>query len=69
MDSERGVLTGVDGIIGDTAGVYNAVGGETVRFWGFGGEQGHWDVFCRCFVGPGNVSRRFVAAVRGPGWG
>ena len=69
MDGERGVLTGVDSVVGNTAGVYNAVGGETVRFCGFGGEQGRWDVFCGCFVGPGNVSCHFVAAVRVPVWG
>lgn len=41
---------------------------ETACFGGFGGKQGRSDVFCRCSGRPGSVSRRFTAAIRGPGW-
>ena len=47
MDGERGVLMGVDAIVGDTAGVYNMVGGETVHFWGLGVSR----VIGTCFAG------------------
>ena len=69
LDGERGVSAVVNGVVSDVAGVGDAGGVETVRWWGFWGELGHWDVFCGCSVGPGNVSCHFVAAVRGPGWG
>ena len=69
VNGEQGVSTVVDGVVSDAAGVSDVVGSKTVRCWVFWGKLGVWDVFCGCFVGPGNVSRRFIAAVRGPGWG
>ena len=45
MDSERGVLTGVDRVVGDTAWVYNVVGSETASFWVFWNKPGGWNLF------------------------
>ena len=69
LDGEQGVSAVVDGVVSNMAGVGDAGGGKTVHWWGFWGKLGHWDVFCRFSVGPGNMSCHFVAAVRGLGWG
>jgi hypothetical protein len=69
INSERGVLMGVDGVVNDVAGVWDLGGSETYRFRGFwcelGGGSGLWG----CSAGFTFVRHCFPAVARGPGWG
>jgi hypothetical protein len=59
VDSEQGVSTGLDGIVGDMTGVWEVVSDETAHFWVFWDEHGGWDRTWGCSEGSGS----------GPGWG
>jgi hypothetical protein len=69
VDSEWGVLTGLDGIVGDMAGVWEVVSDETARFWVFWGKHGRWDRTWGCSEGSGRVCRCFRVVESGPEWG
>jgi hypothetical protein len=69
VDSERGVSTGLDGVVGDMAGVWEVVSDETARFWVFWDEHSEWDRTWGCSEGSGRVCRRFGVVESGPGWG
>jgi hypothetical protein len=69
IDSERGVSTGLDGIVGDMAGVCEVVSNKTARFWVFWGEHSGWDRTWGCSEGSGRVCHRFRVVESGPGWG
>ena len=66
VGSRWGLLSGVDGIVSDTAGVYDTGSGETARLWGFWGKLGGWNRLWGCSAGSSSVLCCFTAVARGP---
>ena len=62
-DSERWASVGVDGVIGNAAGVWDTGDGETMCFRGVWGKLGGWGLFWSCSGGSSWMFRGSGASV------
>ena len=65
LDGEWGVLRGIDGVVGDAAGVHDAGGRKTAWLRGVWGISGGWDASGGCSGGSPGVFCRSSAMVSG----
>ena len=69
IDGEWGMLQGMDGIIGDAAGVHDAGGHKMVCSWGVWGLLSGWDMLWGCSGGSPSMFCHPGAMVDGTEWG